>query len=346
MTSFQLSNLLDKYIKGHCSEEEIAIVDQWYQSKENQPEYLDNLSPSHNAILKKRMLDRMVNKIEAENSHLNDDAVKVKMFPPAKKWWIGIAAASIVLILIKVLIFNPQHQHQKNGQVESVIHYTNNTQKIIKQTLADGSLVWLKPNAMLSVPKAFNKASRTVSMDGECFFEITKNPSSPFIIKSAHIITKVWGTSFKVIDYSKSAQAVVKVITGKVSVSKKNETVESNTTQLTKGEVMLQPNQKATYDGINDALSTTSRTDMQDMDLWKHINLSYDHTKFSTIVKELNTRFNANIKIQDNHLKDEEMTADFSGLNLPEVLEVLKASMSIDYEISGEQITLIKPINK
>lgn len=346
MTNLELSKLLDRYINGECNDEEIAIINSWYADRESLPDYLNEISDDKQAGLRNRMLSHVLNNMAHGSSDSQAYTHEERIIPFFHKWWSRIAAAAVILVIVKLTFFTTINKNQLLSSSESPVEYTNNTHNIMKKMLPDGSVVWLKPHATLTVPTVFKKSSRNISMNGECFFEITKNPSCPFIISSAHIVTKVWGTSFKIVDYKTSIEAEVKVITGKVSVSKKNRNEKNVSAKLSPGEVILMPSQKAVYNHEKETIATDLKSNMQDMDQWKHINLSFENDKLSVIVKELNNKFNTNIQIKGSRLADEQMTADFSGLNLPEVLEVLKASMVIDYEIIGYRITLKKSIKQ
>ncbi len=41
----------------------------------------------------------------------------------------------------------------------------------------DGSVVWLRGNSVLKIPQSFSAVNRTVSLQGEAFFDIAKNAS-------------------------------------------------------------------------------------------------------------------------------------------------------------------------
>lgn len=174
-------------------------------------------------------------------------------------------------------------------------------------------------------------------MAGSCFFEVTKNPNRPFIITSEHIVTKVWGTSFRVLDGKDIKNAKVTVVSGKVSVSKKGEAVQA---KLTAGEVLLYPKEEAVLTDNDTQLITNRQANLSDLKLYDHIDLSFEKAKLTEIVAVLNRKFDTNIKISNKELDNSVMTADLTNLNLPEVLEVLKAAMKLNYEISGDLIIL------
>ena len=328
MNNRQFSELLKRYLNGDCNEDEAVIVEQWYTIHETDADYLDTLSGDERNLLQHRMLDKVM-----------DNVTPLKVIPLYKKWWVGTAAA-LIMITLAAILFSPK-SGKKVFNSDDVV-YSNISGSILKKTLPDGSTVWLQPNASLRVPRVFTAHARRVTMNGECFFEITKNPKRPFIITSAHIITKVWGTSFKVVDYDKSTGAMVKVLSGKVSVSKKDPSKPLADAGITGEDIMLAPQQKVTYTEATKVLLTDRTADMTDMSLWNRVDFTFDAVKLSSIAAALSERFNVEIIFADAHLKDKVMTADLSGLNLPEVLDVLKASMKINYDIKGNQVTLKK----
>lgn len=133
------------------------------------------------------------------------------------KW---IAAASIALILsftAYMILLNA------NETVETLITQTYPAD-IRLLRLPDGSRVWVNENTIIEFPKEFNGDTRNVTLKGEAFFEVQKNPSKPFIITSGLIKTTVLGTSFNIKAYE-GHLPLVKVRTGKVKVQNKNNTV-------------------------------------------------------------------------------------------------------------------------
>jgi ferric-dicitrate binding protein FerR (iron transport regulator) len=106
------------------------------------------------------------------------------------------------------------------------------------------------------------------------------------------------------------------------------------------------PKQQVIYDPSGQKLLAGKDDQMKELAIWHRIDLSFDHASLSQIISELNGRFAVTIRTESAQLGEKQMTADLSGLNLAEVLDVLKASMKIDYEINGETITLKQTNNK
>jgi transmembrane sensor len=333
--------LLEKYLNGECSAEEAASVRLWYAFFNNEPGHVETLSREEQEILEEKIYNCILSDIGTV-----EEAEVVQMPRLNPHGWYKIAGATAVfLALVTAAVFytrKPGSTHQTATGAQ-VVAITNNSAHIYKAVLPDNSVVWVSPKATLRYPKTFEARARMVSMSGECFFEVTKNPQRPFIITSTTIITKVWGTSFLVRDNGAGRTADVSVVTGKVSVSIKDKS-SKNLLTVNKGEVMLYPQQKATYVANLHQLKPESAANDTRLKIWKHVSLYFDNKPLTEIVAVLNTTFNTNIKLTDDKIARYQLTADLSGLNLPDVLEVLNKALNIDYTIKDNVIELSKPI--
>ncbi|WPV00553.1 FecR family protein [Mucilaginibacter sp. cycad4] len=336
-------DLLEKYIKGDCTEAEIALIRQWYFSFERENDHVSDLSPTDEKQLEENIYFRIISNLDLVNRPVSEEQPKIVSF---RKWYTVAVAAVVVFALSAIAVIYTQKtkdQHLAASAISDVhlFNISNNTGHIYKVTLPDSSAVWLNPSAKISYPNLFAPDSRQVSISGECFFEVTKNPQRPFIISSRSIVTKVWGTSFLVRDNERSNVADVSVLTGKVSVSVK--TKGSNnaiTTKLTEDEVMIYPHQKAVY--LNDKHTLTSQAVevRSTVKQYQRTHLVFDNKPLKEIIPVLDSSFNVNIKVSSEKLNHYILNADFDGFNLPDVLNALKKSLNIDYAIVNNHIEL------
>ncbi|MDF2432646.1 MAG: transrane sensor [Mucilaginibacter sp.] len=333
--------LLEKYINGECTATEVALIKQWYQSFENDTDYVSEISPREEKELEDRIYRHILNNISVEAGE-EEIASKKSGYRSLRKWYAMAAAAAAVFVVIAVI-----YQNQKTKAViapdidAQIIAITNNSNQIYKATLPDNSCVWVSPHSQLRFPKAFGPDSRMVSMSGKCFFEVTKNPKCPFIINSKSIITKVWGTSFLVRDDDKSNSAEVSVLTGKVSVSIKNAVnTASVSSRVEKDEVMLYPHQKVIYVADLHVLKQENIVAEPSLQIWKRVDLSFDNKPLKEIIPVLNSAFHIHIKVANEKLNHYILNADLAGFNLPDVLEALKKSLNVSYEIKNDIIEI------
>jgi ferric-dicitrate binding protein FerR (iron transport regulator) len=78
------------------------------------------------------------------------------------------------------------------------------------------------------------------------------------------------------------------------------------------------------------------------LQLWKKANLSFDNTLVKDMIPLLDKAFGLNIRTADKSLREYFVTADLNELNFPEVMDVLKNTLNINYEIDGNNVLLIK----
>src|SRR6188768_3387467 len=125
--------------------------------------------------------------------------------------------------------------------ISSIVTKNGNRTKIV---LPDGSQVWLNAGSNLDYNNSvFNKDLREVTLNGEAYFDVTKNAEKPFIIHTKKMDVKVIGTAFNVRSYNDERTAEASLIRGSIEV-----TLKDGKTQ----KLILIPNQKISV--ANDAI--------------------------------------------------------------------------------------------
>lgn len=131
------------------------------------------------------------------------------------------AAAAVVTLLVGVGALIAYQSGQAGSTPQEVIIAAADGVKTV--TLPDGSRVHLNRGTTLAYDKStFNADRREVRLDGEAFFEVTKNPRKPFLVQGSEVLTTVRGTSFNVKAYAALRENVVSVRDGRVEVSNRN----------------------------------------------------------------------------------------------------------------------------
>lgn len=336
--------LLEKYINGKCTAEENALVQDWYFSFEQEHDLISDMSASEQEDLEEHIYNHILHNISVlgdNTQKLPADKLRYRILKP---WYAVAGIAAIFLIFISILYNNhPQVKYAQSAAINTtdLVAITNKTRQIYKLRLPDNSMVWLSPGAQLTFPKTFGTRFRAVSMSGECFFEVTKNHSRPFIINSRSIVTKVWGTSFLVRDNIQGNSADVSVITGKVSVRINGKNKDNiDVLKLGQGEVMLYPHQKVIYLADQHILKSENTGIEPSLQLWNRVNLTFDNRPLREIIPQLNIKYHVHIKVVNEKLNHYVLNADLAGFNLPDVLEALKKSLNVDYEMKNNIIEL------
>lgn len=180
---------------------------------------------------------------------------------PARKMFAMYIAAACVMLVAAFAVFKTLRPERKRVTYKELLtHAKTENQLVEKQNegtggmevrLEDGTVITLGKNSKLSYPAHFQKQKREVFLSGEAFFDVTKDPSRPFLVYANETVTKVLGTSFEIRAFENSQDVTVHVRTGRVSVYKQSriQTDDPETTGL-----VLLPNQKGTFNRDSEML--------------------------------------------------------------------------------------------
>ncbi len=339
------AELIRRYLRGACTAEEAARVNAWFNAFEEQPDLLHTLSPAEREALDRRMLDRIKSRIAAQTFAPEKEAVEAAKAVPVgrNRFRTGVftalsGAAAAVLLALGVLFYGQRPGQEatpgKGTVASATVTITNPSATLRRQTLADGSEVWLHPNSRLTYPRVFTGGSREVALSGEAFFKVTRDPGRPFLIRSGDLLTRVLGTSFSIKAYENAPSAEVVVVTGKVSVRLADATAEKGT------EVLLTPRQRATYVKASRRLARGETGAGARRNIWETSTLAFENATLREIIGALNTHFDVRIGVTSPAMLNCRLRADFNGQHLPAILEMIGESVDASYRIDGNAITL------
>tara|TARA_B100000949_G_C14288629_1_gene455854 strand:+ start:2272 stop:3456 length:1185 start_codon:yes stop_codon:yes gene_type:complete len=219
---------------------------------------------------------------------------------------------------------------------------TNNTIKVpygksLSITLQDGSTVMLNSGSSMTYPSSFEgMETREISLTGEAFFEIAKNPEQPFIVKTRKMHTRVYGTVFNVSAYEEDEISEVVLVEGSVGVGRSFEG-ENHTIQ------MLQPSQKASNSLENKDLFTVEDVDVSSYISWTKGILTFENEPMHKIIKRLERQYNVRIENQSEELEERQFTGMFDEEDIEHVLRTIQAHTHFSYDKKDDLIIIKKP---
>ena len=200
-------------------------------------------------------------------------------------------------------------------------------------TLSDGTQVWLNSESELRFPTQFNTHNRTVYCKGEVYFNVTRNPASPFIVKLDKGEVMVLGTEFCTSDY-KSSVVEVTLVTGKVQFKAENG-----------DSVSLTPSQHLVYNTTNDSISVTT-VDTRVYTAWKDNLFCFEDETLENIMHTLSRWYDVDIYFESEDLKRRHFSGTIEKYsNIKSFLEVFETGTGIKFDIYGHKIS-IRQLNK
>ncbi len=105
-------------------------------------------------------------------------------------------------------------------QIPTIVQIEKSTEPGQKLSfhLEDGTKVILNAGSKIWYPSNFNIHEREVILEGEAFFEVSKDASRPFRIVTESVVTTALGTSFNINAFPSNENIEIALVTGKVSV--------------------------------------------------------------------------------------------------------------------------------
>ena len=196
-------------------------------------------------------------------------------------------------------------------------------------TLADGTRVWLNAASTLKYPGRFDGAERVVSLEGEGYFEVAKDPGKPFRVINARQQVVVLGTAFNIASYADEAEIKTTLVEGKVSVL-------SNQLGNPMSVVLLPAEQSLLVGG-----QLTKRGADVDVEIaWRDGFIAFREEKLGDIMRKVARWYDVGVALEDGIA-----ARTFSGTvsryaDINELLETLALTEKVQFEVKDRTITV------
>ncbi len=295
--------LLASYMSGNASEAEKVEVQDWLEQSEKNKQIFHEVEKlwniSENADLAEIDIDEAWRQVNSK--------AKISRRPHfltlqrTIRYSLRIAALLAIGFFAWYLISN-----------DNYFKTTSADSKLLTLSLNDGSQITLNKGAQLKYPKIFKGNFREVYLEGEAFFNITKNPKKPFIVKIATTEIKVLGTSFNV-NANKNGDIEVIVNSGVVSFK----------TDDAKQKALLHKEDKAVFIKSTGLIEKSINTDPNYLS-WKTKKLVFRETKLKDIFDKIEKVYGVRIVAKDTVIYNCRMTATFDNISAEDIIKSIE----------------------
>ncbi len=210
--------------------------------------------------------------------------------------------------------------------------YIPNGQKF-KIQLSDGTWVWLNSGSKLRFPQHFTNASksREVFLEGEAFFDVTKNAQKPFIVNAGTINIEVLGTRFNLSAYGSDDAIATTLVEGAVNVYE---------TEMPKNRTRLDPNEQANFNKSNQRLGK-HKVDTHLFTAWMQSKLIINDLTFPEILEKLERTHNVTFINKAPQLNAAVFQGEFHNESIESILNTIALSTPFSYKIEQNKITIL-----
>lgn len=200
-------------------------------------------------------------------------------------------------------------------------------------TLSDGTVVNMNAGSSLKYPVQFIKGhNREVVLEGEAFFDVTKDKAHPFIVKTRGVDVRVLGTKFNVSSYKEDVDINTVLVEGSVSLSNAATPNEK---------AMLVPGEKGTWNNQKRAIAV-EKVDTRFYTEWMNGELVFRKTAFKDIIIKLERSYNVTIENNRKELLDKKFNASFNKNieSIEVVLETMSKIQGFTFKKEGKLIKI------
>lgn len=314
--------LLLRYIRGEATGTECSIVDAWQKEDKEHEQALTQLARIYYA-------NRSALRMEARDPLDAYGKVERRMRERTRNYWLkrsfAVAACFIgVLVLSTVISYVRVHPAVVKSQTITV-HANAGMQA--RFDLPDGTIAYLNSGSTLSYPLPYEGKERRVALSGEGYFKVTHDPEHPFVVSTREdrFRVKVLGTEFNLQAYENEDIISATLVNGLVNVEISDK----------KGKVYqekLAPSEKAVYDLVSGKMSIEKVNTIYETD-WVEGKLMFKESPLPAVLKKLSYYYNVDFTIRDTVIEGYLFTGTFENRQLSQVLDYLKITSNMDYEI-------------
>jgi transmembrane sensor len=221
-------------------------------------------------------------------------------------------------------------------------------------TLPDGSKAWINAGSKLSYRGDFNQSDRIVNLEGEGYFNVTSNKAKPFIVQTAHLKVKAFGTVFNVKAYPEEKTVEATLVEGIVEIEAGDNTRSEETHTYTlkpKQNIIYNiesglTEQKSDYLPAKESAAPVKKAEVMEKEIqvmsnikpelytsWKDENWVIEGMPLDQLAILMGRRYNSKIEIEDDALKLYKFTGTIQNETLEQVLVILSLTTPLEYNI-------------
>ena len=238
--------------------------------------------------------------------------------------WYTVAASIAFIIVSSAGIYLYKTNNSGSEDMITITAPLGQTREVI---LPDGSHVWLNAASVLRYPANFGESREVFLEEGEGFFQVKRDTTSPFTVHSSHLDTRVLGTSFRVKAYKDLSHEIVTVVSGKVAVSRGAEPL-----------ALLEKDQEVIFDK-NSGNETEMLVEATESVDWKSGNVILKSVRFEDLILAVENAYQVSIHFDRQKFKECENSIRFSThQSLESVMDLVSDIQGIRYEIKGKEV--------
>lgn len=194
-------------------------------------------------------------------------------------------------------------------------------------TLEDGSVVKLRGDSYIRIPEKFLEDIREIHLVGEAYFEIAKDKSRPFYIKTGDVTTLITGTSLGIKCDTLLNKIQVMLVSGEVIVN-----------DINGNSITLKPNESVVY---HENRISKESFDYEVSLGWTEGKLVFVEAEEEEVIRRLERWYRVKFVLPDGYFFKGKYNGRFNNESLSNVLDGINyTSEKFNYKIHKKEIII------
>lgn len=317
-TNIDISQLLPLYFEGKLNEKETLVVENWMKESDENKKIAEDMAMIYFSMDKLYALSNVDEKsawrsVKSEANNLDKH-----------RWLPMIERVAAILFLPLLLVSVLQFFKYDKANHTTMLSYATSPGMTASLSLPDGTTVKMNSESRLTYPSDFTGDIREVSLQGEAYFEVAKDKTHPFVVKTPqHAAVKVYGTHFNVDAYSVDSIATATLVEGRISMIYQGKDGKWE-------ETLIKPGEAIEYSPYDRAVKVnTVATDV--VTSWKDGKLVFRETPFKEVLKCLSRRYGVDFVVKNPNIYKNSFTGTIQRQRLERVLEYFTVASKIRF---------------
>lgn len=316
----------------YCTKHELADFQTWLSDPLAQPEvevWLAEHWASSPEIDSHTLIETVFQQIQ-DYQEAHDQSSHFSFARVLKVYQKVAAFLLIPLIGLGILFWLSQNEPSTLQFTETIAPRGQKSQIV----LADGTKVWLNSDTKIKYPGNFSNDQRDVYLDGEAFFEVTKNAHQPFVVHTSGVDVKVLGTKFNVKAYADENLIETSLFEGKINL------MLNNSQTATLSEKMVIPGQSFVYSKTTEQL-LSNKFPKEEIDGWKKNQLIFKDDTFGNLVRKVERWYDVQVVYDERQFSDRRLTVElYEGERLDRLMSIISLALTVDYKYERGKIII------
>lgn len=326
-------SLLLQYLLGNTENEDRRMVENWLDADSGNRKNLDRLealwletgrlNPPPLAVDVDKAWERFSERTK-DQEKLREGIARQSVSIRFLRYALGAAALILLIfgIYTTIRLFTVKVKEIEMAAGTSVM----------SDTLPDGSLITLNKQSKLSYPEDFTKEERCLTLTGEAYFKVSKDPLKPFIVAAGRAKVKVLGTVFNVSAYPEK-EIRVTVNEGRVLF------FVADTLLKDTSSIVLEAGMTGTLKpgAISPEIVADS---IPDKLFWVNHTLDFNGTSLAEVFRMLEKYFDVQVSVSQPDILNCRLSASFVNDPADRIMTVIAESFGLKLSMKGKNYNL------